>query len=175
MGYIKSVLKNGLSGSMNQIKSYDISGKINSKIGSIGIDLSRLDVPKLNNMQFENNIKLPAGVDSYISPIASGALSKIPLPEGLGSIPLPEMPDLSSVSADIDNFVSGMGISTKDLGIRSVDDILKAPDLSSLKDVQWEYPVDVNNLPDLSHALDGFEIPNISELKELGVNINSIF
>ena len=175
MGYIKSVLKNGLSGSMNQIKSYDISGKINSKIGSMGIDLSRMDVPKLNNMKFENNIKLPAGVDSYISPIASTALSKVSLPAGLGSIPIPQMPDLSSVSADVDNFVSGMGINTKDLGIRSVSDILKEPDLSALKSVQFESPVDVNNLPDLSHALDGFELPNIDELKSLGVNINSIF
>lgn len=181
MGYMKSVLKGGLSSAMGQIKSYDISSKVNSQLSSVGVKVPNIGLSdSVKNLKFDIDpsiLKLPAGVENYISPIANGVLSNVKVPEELGKlgIPLPEMPDLSSVTSDVDKFMSGMGIDTNKLGIRSVSDILKEPDLSALKQVQFESTVDLNNMPDLSHALDDFQMPNIDELKQLGVDVNSIF
>lgn len=182
MSSITSAFKNSIADMSNQFKAYNVAGKVNAKISSIGIDTSRLDPPELNKLQFKGNLKLPNGVDSYISPIAAQALSHVGIPSqlaselNLGSITMPELPDISSVTADIESLAASMNFDTDKLGIRSVSEILEQPDLSALKNVSFEDPVDIDHLPDLSHALDGLDMSfSMDELKNLGVPIGSIF
>lgn len=162
MGYIKDLFKGGIKSAMNQIREIDPIGKVNSELGSIGIEVPKFEMPDAaKNMKLNLDpsiIKLPAGIDSYISPLASKAMEGVKLPSEFNGIPIPEMPDLSSVSSEVNNYMSGIGLDTDKLGIRNVGDILKEPDLSSLKSVQFESPVDLNNLPDLSTVMDDFDL-----------------
>ena len=182
MGGITSILKGGAKSAMNQVKSMDVMGQLNSGLSSVGIDVPKLNMPDgVKNFKPSFNtdvIKLPAGVESYISPLASGLLSNAKLPSEFGGIQLPQLPDLSSVSSDINGYLSGIGLDTNQLGIRNIDDILKEPDLSSLKDVQFESPVDLDNMPDLTKSLDDFDMSGLqSQIDEItnqfpGVNID---
>ncbi len=148
----------------SQLKSTNVAGHINTAINNAGIDmqLPKVDLSEATKdweFKFDPGIvKLPAGIDNYISPLAKQGLSAIKLPSELGNIPLPTMPDLSSVSSKIDESLAGLGIDTQKLGIRSVNDILKEPDLSALKKVDFAQPVDLDNMPDLTKSLDGFDI-----------------
>lgn len=170
MGYIQNVIKGGVNSSIQSIKNANIMGHINSGVSSLG---DSLGIPKTEIPDAIKNFKpnyaitdlnLPvANISSYISPVASGILSGIELPSELGGIPLPEMPDLSSVTEEVNGYISGFGIDTNALGIRSVSDILKNPDLTELKDVTFEDPVDLDNMPDLTKSLDAF---NISEAQK---------
>jgi hypothetical protein len=162
MGFLKSTIKSGANNAINQIKNVDMGTKLNSALGSMGLEMPKLDVPDVaKNMKLNidpSAIKMPAGMDSYISPIASKLMSGVKLPSEIGGVPLPQMPDLSSVSSEVDGYLSGMGLDTNKLGIRSVGEILKTPNLSELKQVQFESPVDMNNLPDLTSSLDDFSL-----------------
>lgn len=162
MGYIQNVIKNGAANSIARFKNYDVAGKMNSALDSFGIEMPKLSMPEAaKEMKLDLDpsvIKMPAGVDNYISPIAAKLTSGVKLPSELGGIPLPQMPDLSSVSSEVDGYLSGMGLDTNKLGIRSVSDILKEPDLSSLKQVQFESPVDLDNMPDITKSLDDFNM-----------------
>ena len=162
MGFLKSTIKSGAYNAINQIKSVDMGSKLNSALGSMGLEMPKLEMPEAaKNMKLDldpSALKMPAGMDSYISPIASKLMSGVKLPSEIGGVPLPQMPDLSSVSSEVDGYLSGMGLDTNKLGIRSVGEILKAPNLSELKSVQFESPVDMNNLPDLTTSLDGFDM-----------------
>ena len=119
-------------------------------------------------------IKPPAGMTNYFSPIAQklASLSGVKLPSEIGGVPLPTLPDLSSVSSKVDEFLSGFGFNTEKLGIRSVDDILKEPDLKSISNVPSLNTVDPNNMPDITTAMDGFDIDGIQkEVNDMTSNI----
>jgi hypothetical protein len=98
-----------------------------------------------------------------MSPLSSFAasLTGVKLPSEIGGVPLPTLPDLSSMTSKVDEQLASLGISTKDLGIRDVSDILKEPNIDSLKNVQFESPVDLNNMPDITKSLDGFQIGGV--------------
>lgn len=178
MGTITNLVKNSAKSSFNQLKSYDVKGKVNSALDMSGINLQipdKVEVPDTVK-NFKPNwdvksIKLPAGVDSYLSPVASGLLSGVKLPAEIGGVKLPELPDLSSVSSKVDDYLSGMGLDTEKLGIRSVDEILKTPDLSALKGVGTVSTPDLSTamqMPDLSSAMEGFDISSIqSQIDEI--------
>lgn len=165
MGGITSILKAGANNAMNTVKSYDYKGHINSALSMAGVDMPKLEVPDaVKNWNFNIDpsiIKLPTGVDNYISPVASTLLSHVNLPSELGSIPLPSLPDYSSVTSQVEGYLSGMGFSTSALGIRSIEDILKEPDITSLKAVQFASPVDLNNMPDITTIMDDVDIGGI--------------
>lgn len=169
MGTITSLLKGGATSAMNQIKNSVSVDKINSQLSAAG---SSLQIPKVDMPESVKNVKLnidpsilqlPAGIDNYISPLASAAInaSGFKLPSEINGVKLPQMPDLSSVSSEVDNVLSGIGLDTNKLGIRSVDDILETPDLSALKSVDFASPVDLNNMPDLTKVMDGVNIDGI--------------
>lgn len=167
MGTITKLVRTGAGIAMNNFKSYDVEGQVNSalKLTGTNLQLPKVEMPEAAK-NFKMNIdpsviKLPAGVDSYISPLASGILSNLKLPSELGNIPLPTMPDLSSVTSKVDEYLSGFGFSTEKLGIRSVSDILKEPDISSLKNVEWASPVTIDNIPDLTKSMDAFDIDSL--------------
>lgn len=169
MGTITSLLKGGATSAMNQFKNSVSVDKINSQLSAAG---SGLQIPKVDMPESVKNLKLnidpsvlqlPAGIDSYISPLASAAISAsgLKLPSEINGVKLPQMPDLSSVSSEVNNALSGLGLDTNKLGIRSVDDILATPDLSSLKNVNFASPVDLNSMPDLTTAMDSVDIDGI--------------
>lgn len=169
MGTITSLIKSSAKNSMSQLKSYDVKGKINSALDMSGIDLKipdKIDMPDtIKNFKPNftvNELKLPAGIDSGLSPIAAKLASGIKLPSEIGGVPLPELPDLSSVTSEVNSFISGMGIDTNKLGIRSVDEILKEPDLSALKAVQFETPK-VADIPDLTASMEGLNIGDVQK------------
>ena len=174
MGTVSSILKSGLNSAKSQFKSYDVEGQINSALSVAGSDLN-IPKPKMpeamKNMKLNIDpsvVKLPAGVDSYISPFASKLISNMKLPSEINGVQIPQMPDLSSVSLKVDEYLSGFGLDTNKLGIRSVNDILKEPDLSSLKSVQFESPIDLNNMPDLTKSLDSFDMGGLQgQINEL--------
>lgn len=168
MGTITSLIKSSAKNSMSQLKSYDVKGKINSALDMSGIDFQipdKIDVPdSVKNFKPNftvNELKLPAGIDSGLSPIAAKLASGIKLPSEVGGVPLPELPDLSSVTSEVNSFISGMGIDTNKLGIRSVDEILKTPDFSALKSVQSAAPPTITELPDLTSSMEDFNIGDV--------------
>ncbi len=167
MGTITSLMKAGSSSMMGQLKNYNVNGYISSalKDATSDLDLPKINVPDtVKGLKFNIDpsiVKLPAGVDTYMSPVLSGILSHVKLPAELGNIPLPTMPDLSSVSSKVDEYLSGFGLDTEKLGIRSVSDILKEPDLSALKDVNWASPVTIDTIPDLTKSMDAFDINSV--------------
>lgn len=179
----------------NFIKAADIGGELKKlELGSsmksyISDGMNSMGMPKLKvpdevkNWKFDpdvNAIKLPAGVDTYISPIAAKAISGFEIPKELGGIPLPELPELpklSSVIPEVESFFSGLGFNANDLGIRDIETILQNPDLSSLKSVQFEVPVDINNMPDINSAFDEVDLSGIQndigsfgDLSSLGIS-----
>lgn len=164
MGGITSLLKAGATSSLNRIKNYDVAGKATKQLDTLNIDLPDLGIAEATKdwkLDIDPSVvKLPAGVSSYISPLAKqfAAGTGLKLPSEINGVKLPEMPDLSSVTSKVDEFISGMGIDTEKLGIRSVSDILAEPDLSALKSVEFSQPVDLNNMPDLTTVMDGFEL-----------------
>lgn len=169
---ITSILKNGAKSAMNQVKSMDVMGQLNSGLSSVGIEVPKLNVPDgVKNFKPNFNtdaIKLPAGIENYLSPVTTGLLSGVKLPSEINGVQIPQLPDLSSVSTDLDSMLSGIGFDTNKLGIRSVDDILKEPDLSALKSVQFELPIDLNNMPDLTASLDDFDMSEVqSQIDEI--------
>lgn len=169
---ITSILKSGAKSVMNQVKSMDVMGQLNSGLSSVGIEVPKLNVPDgVKNFKPNFNtdvIKLPAGVENYLSPVTTSLLSGVKLPSEINGVQIPQLPDLSSVSTDIDSMLSGIGFDTNKLGIRSVDDILKEPDLSALKSVQFESPIDLNNIPDVTTSLDDFNISEVqSQIDEI--------
>ena len=155
MGKITSIIRGGM-------RAVDIGRTVSSGLNAVGYDVPKLDVPEGLKSYKPNfnaeSIKLPAGVDSYISPVVSKAISGFSLPTSIGGVSLPKMPDLSSVASEVDHKLSSLGFDTSKLGIRSVNDILANPDLSALKNVEFASPVDLNNMPDLSKAMDGFDL-----------------
>lgn len=167
MGTITNLVKNSASKSFSQLKSYDVKGKVNSALDMSGINFSipdSINVPdEIKNFKPNYDIKslkLPAGIDSYISPVASQFLSGVKLPTEIGGVKLPELPDLSSVTSQVDGYLSGFGFDTKALGIRSVEDILKEPDLSSLKNVTFESIPEVQ-MPDLTSSFNSLDVTGI--------------
>lgn len=169
MGTITSLLKGGATSAMNQIKNSVSVDKINSQLSAAGsgLQIPKVDMPEsVKNMKLNIDpsiLQLPAGIDSYISPLASAAInaSGLKLPSEINGVKLPQMPDLSSVSSEVNNALSGLGLDTNKLGIRSVDDILATPDLSALKSVDFTSPVDLNSMPDLTTAMDSVDIDGI--------------
>ncbi len=65
------------------------------------------------------------------------------------------------MSSKVDEYLSGFGFDAEKLGIRSVSDILKEPDLSALKDVNWASPVTIDTIPDLTKSMDAFDINSV--------------
>ena len=165
MGSITNILKGQANNAISQLKGMNIENEINSRIKSANLDfeLPKLEVPdSLKNVKLDvSSFKLPAGVDSYISPVVSQLLSGIKLPSEIGGLSLPQLPDLSSVSSKVDDFLSGFGFDTNKLGIRDIEDILQEPDLSALKNVTFESPIDLNNMPDLTQSLDDFDLSGL--------------
>ena len=168
MGKITNFLKGGATDMVNQVKSIDVSSQINSAISST--NLTSFKMPDIDTSELTKNIKfgtklsdvkLPGGMTNYISPVVTKMFGNVKLPSEIGGISLPKLPDLSSVIPEVESFLSGIGFDTKALGIRSISDILKEPDLSSLKNVQFDSRIDMNNLPDMSKALDGFNIDSL--------------
>ena len=166
MGEIKNIIKKGAINTMSSMKSYDLT----SKLKSTGIpipEMHKIEMPEAaKNMKLDIDpsvVKLPAGVTNYMSPLSSFAasLTGVKLPSEIGGVPLPTLPDLSSMTSKVDEQLASLGISTKDLGIRDVSDILKEPNIDSLKNVQFESPVDLNNMPDITKSLDGFQIGGV--------------
>lgn len=162
MGTITSLLKTGANSTLNRIRSYDLNDHLSGI--SDALKVPKIEMPNLeNNMKLNidpSAVKLPAGVTNYISPLTSKLteITNVKLPSEINGVSLPTLPDLSSVSSEVDNALSKFGFDTDKLGIRSVGDILKEPDLSSLKNVQFEQPVDLNNLPDITSSLDDFDM-----------------
>lgn len=155
---VLSVIKGGVGSTLNQIKSSVNPGKVTSEItNSLGIEMPNVS-SKLNVKFSDDAFKLPAGMDTYLPAGLSGLTSNLKMPTEIAGIQLPELPDLSSVTSEVDTALTGIGFDTEKLGIRNIDDILKSPDLASLKNVQFETPVDLNNMPDLAHAMDGFDL-----------------
>lgn len=169
MGTITSLLKGGATSAMNQIKNSVSMDKINSQLSAAGsgLQIPKVDMPEsVKSMKLNIDpsiLQLPAGIDSYISPLASVAInaSGFKLPSEINGVKLPQMPDLSSVSSEVNNGLSGLGLNTNALGIRSVDEILATPDLSALKNVDFASPVDLNNMPDLTTVMDSVDIDGI--------------
>lgn len=168
MGTITKLFKAGVTNSLNQFKNVDVGGKISSAVNSSGIDFKMPDVAgatkdwKLN--VDTSTLKLPAGVSNYISPLASKAMEKVKLPTSISGLPIPQLPtlpDLSSVTSQVEDALGSVNFNTEKLGIRSVSDILKAPDISSLYGGGTQSPVDLNNMPDLTKALEGFNVDEI--------------
>ena len=165
MGYITNLLKGGANSALNSLKNYDAVGKINSGLSTAGLDFEipkKVELPETTK-DWKLNIdpsvvKLPAGVDSYISPVLKKVGANVKLPSEIEGAPIPEMPDLSSVSAEVDNYLSGIGFDTNKLGIPSVSDILETPNLSALKKVEFEPLVDTNNMPDITSIMDDFDL-----------------
>lgn len=174
MGAIKNLIKTGANQSLNRLKNYDVGGKMTSAIESAGFDIPKVEMPdQVKEMKLNIDpsiIKPPAGMTNYISPLLEKGLSLtgVKLPSEIGGVELPTLPDLSSVSSKVDEYVSGLGIDTEALGIRNVSDILKEPDLKSITKVPSTSPVDYNNLPDINSAMDGFNMDSIqSEIDSL--------
>ena len=180
MGYVKDILKGGAASALNQIKSYDIGGTLKSGLSSAGLDVNmpklNLDTTKIDGKKIDlSKIRLPGGATNYISPILSKTVPEFSVPSSINGVPIPELPklpDLSSVSSQVDGYLSTHGFDTEKLGIRSVDDILEVPDLASLKGVQWDDPATFE-IPDLDSALNNFDmeeaqkkIDNLSSLTD---------
>ncbi len=165
MSYVKDILKGGAASALNQIKSYDIGGALKNSLSSAGINVDmpklNLDTTKIDGKKIDlSKIQLPGGAENYISPITSKALSVVSVPSSINGVPIPELPklpDLSSVSSQVDGYLLSHGLDTEKLGIRSVDDILETPDLASLKSVQWDSPATFDLL-DLDSAIDKFDM-----------------
>lgn len=183
MGYITSLMKSGLSSSLNSIKSYDVAGQVKDSLGSVGFSLPKIEVPeKFKDLKSNvdlgridtsllftdatKSVKTFAGMDTFLSPVTSMLAKGIDIPTEIGGVKLPTLPtlpDLSSATDGINEIMSSMNIDTNKLGIRSVSDILKAPDLTSLADVEFDYPVDLNNMPDLTKSLGDFDVDGVKD------------
>lgn len=165
MGTITKLLKAGVNNSLNQFKNVNVSDKVSSALDSAGISFKMPEKAKDMRINLDPSVlKLPGGVDNYISPLASAALSKVSIPSSIGGVNLPQlpsMPDLSSVTNQVENGLGKFGFDTDKLGIRGISDILAAPDLKSLKGVVNFTPVDLENMPDLTKSLDGFNVDSI--------------
>ena len=173
MGGITNLIKSGLGNSMNQLKSFDVGGQVSSALNSMNIPVPDVKIPDDIKLDVDlSDIKRPAGATSYISPLASKALSGVKLPSSIGGISLPELPDLSSVTSEVESALGGIGFDTKALGIRDVKDILKTPDLASLSHVDFASPVDLNNMPDVDHIMDEVNVSDIqSQIDEITSSI----
>lgn len=162
LGVIKNYIKSGATGAINNLKNYDLGKQL--KQANLMPDIPKVEMPEaVKSMKWNVDpsvMKLPAGVTNYMSPLASKAASfaGVKLPSEVGGVPLPKLPDLSSMSSKVDESLSGFGFDTKKLGIRSVEDILKTPDLDALKQVQFDSRIDLNNMPDLTKSLDDFKL-----------------
>lgn len=175
MGKITNFLKSSAGDMTNQIKNIDISNQINSALGTTNITnfkMPNLDTSELTKgMKFDtklSDVKLPGGMTNYLPPVVSKIFGEVKLPSEIGGVPLPQLPDLSSVTDEVESFLSGIGFNTNTLGIRSITDILKEPDLSSLKNVQFDTRsnTDVNvssldDIPDISSLLNGFDVSGL--------------
>ena len=174
MGNITSLIKSSASNSFNQLKSYDYKGKINQALDMSGIDLQipDLEVPEqIKNFKPNFNtkdLKLPAGLGTYLSPIESTILNNVKLPAEIGGVKLPELPDLSSVTSKVDEYLSGMGFDTEKLGIRSVEDILKTPDLSALNGGSLANLTNITSLPDITNSFDMNSITSATDSFDMG-------
>ena len=169
MGGITNLLKTGATNSFNTLKNHNITGKINSAMNMAGIDIPKVEMPEATKewkLDIDPTvIKPPAGMTDYFSPIAKKltSLTGFKLPSEIGGVPLPTLPDLSSVSSKVDEYLSSFGLDTKKLGLGSVDDILKEPDLKSIAKVPTYGGVDMNNLPDVNSAMDGINFDSVQK------------
>lgn len=175
MSYISDQIKSSVVNQLNSINAADIQGKAQAAIDSVGINakVPELKVPEQIKSKVKlgdttlNSLKLPAGVTNYIPKVAMDYLGDIRLPSEIGGIPLPKLPDLSSVTSEIQGLLSGVGIDTNKLGIRDVSSILKEPNLSSLKDVNVPTISADGTIEDAIKAMDGFSVPGLSgDIKE---------
>ena len=172
---IQSVLTAGMKQSLGHLKNVDFV----TPLKSVGVDIPKPQMPEaIKNWEpkFDTKvIKLPAGVNSYISPLAQGLLSNIKLPEGIGGLSLPQLPDLSSVTSKIEESMSSMGLDTSKIGMNSVEDILKEPDLSSLYSVPSTLTFDVNNMPDPNSIMSEFDISGTqAQINEMSSKVPGI-
>lgn len=183
MGTITKLIKSGASSAMSQIKNSVNIDSINSQLSAAG---SSLQIPKLEMLEVMKNMKLnidpsvlkmPAGIDNYISPVtkAISNAAGVKLPSEINGVPLPQLPDLFSVSSELESHLSGLGFDADKLGIRNISDILKEPDLSALKKVQFASPVDLNNMPDLTESFDGFDLSEVqSEIDKISKELPGV-
>ncbi len=159
MGSITNMIKAGASQSLNQFKNYDINGKISKAVESAGINIPEVEMPEATkNIKLNIDpsvVKPPAGLTNRISPLVQKAasLTGVKLPSEIGGVELPTMPDLSSVTSKVDEGLSKLGFDTNALGIRSVDDILKNPDFSSLYSVPSISSTPSVDIPDVSDSI----------------------
>lgn len=194
MGAFKSILASGAKGAVRAI-----AVRAGTKIGSAAYGAYKSGNFKLPDVNMPNvlenlgvkldtgaELKLPGGLEGYVSKPARDAISKIGLPTEINGVPLPGLPDYSSVAPQVENMFKSVGISTDKLGIRSVDEILKNTDLLKM---EINVPaaarvINADNVPDINKMYDGFdvsfaqqamtraidEIPNIPE----NINLDSV-
>lgn len=162
MGKITSFAKSNLSSMTSQLKSYDVGSQLKKAADSAGIstpDFSGIT----SNLKLDKSItdfKMPAGATNYISPVMSKALSQVKLPSEVYGVPIPQLPDLSSAISGIESLFSGIGINFEGLGLRSISDILKTPDLASVAKVPTT-SIKLGDLPDVSKAFDSFDMSGL--------------
>ena len=181
MGSITNLIKSGASKSLSQFKNYDVGGKVDKALNSAGIELPEVEMPDVaKEMKLNIDpsvIKPPEGLTNRISPLAQKAasLSGVKLPSEIGRVKLPTMPDLSSVSSKVDEGLSKFGFDTEKLGIRSVEDILKEPDFSSLYSVPSVNSTPNVDIPDVSKSLDEFDMGSIqSEIDKMSADFPGV-
>jgi hypothetical protein len=68
-----------------------------------------------------------------------------------------------------------MGLDTSKIGMNSVEDILKKPDLSSLYSVPSTLTFDVNNMPDPNSIMSEFDISGTqAQINEMSSKVPGI-
>lgn len=171
MSYISNIVKSGVASQLSQIKSADVGSKIESAASSLGVNVKVPDLGKpLENVNIKldgpalNEIKMPAGMTNYIPPAVTKLVGDVKLPSEIGNLKLPtldSLPELSSVSSELQGALSNVGINLKDLGIRDVDSILEEPNLSELSKVPTFSSFNPDNVKDIMESSKDIDISGI--------------
>lgn len=137
---------------------------------------SGFKAPKVDIKMDSGGLKLPYGLDSYISKPVKDVANKLNLsvPTEINGVKLPSMPDLTQVSGKVEGALSSMGLSTKLLGIRDINDILSNPDIVALKNVDFASPINLNNMPDVNTLMNKVDISVIENSVNKVPDIESI-
>ena len=171
MSYISNIVKSGVASQLSQIKSADVGSKIESAASSLGVNVKVPDLGKpLEGVNIKldgpalNEIKMPAGMTNYIPPAVTKLVGDVKLPSEIGNLKLPSMdslPELSSVSSELQGALSNVGINLKDLGIRDVDSILEEPNLVELSKVPTFSSYNPDNVKDIMESSKDIDISGI--------------
>lgn len=183
MGYISNQIKANIGRELKQIDTNGLANQARTAVSKAGVDVDKIKEFKAVGAPVEaikeniklgdttlNQLKLPAGVTSYLPKPVNDLLGGIRLPSEIGGVALPTLPDLSSATSAIENFASGIGFDTsifKNLGLRDISSILKEPDMASIvKMPTVEIPT--VEMPDVSSAYKDIDMSG------LGADIESI-